>query len=390
MNLGHTSSPVTAGGGDRRKNGMTMPGKDYYEILGVKRNASNKDIRKAFRRLAKKYHPDRNKGDRAAEVRFKEINEAHNVLSDKKRRVQYDRFGEARERGFSGDAFREAYTGGQGPSGEQAFSWGDLGDIFGQFFRRESPFGTRPRRGGPVRGEDLEVSVRVPFRTAVHGGRMTLSVPGAFACRKCGGSGAQPGTQSRTCPVCHGTGTIQDAQGAFAFSRPCPRCFGRGQIITSPCDQCRGTGQQETTRRYQVKIPAGVQNGQKIRLAGQGATGRDGGASGDLLVEVGVAEDAHFVRKGNDVFSEVAVNMAQAALGARVRVNTVHGEAHVRIPAGTQSGTKLRLRGRGIVSAGGARGDHYVTVRVSTPRNLNGEQKELLRKFAEAAGLEAG
>ena len=368
-----------------------MADKDYYEILGVKRDAGEAEIKKAFRRLAKKHHPDRNKGDKAAEQRFKQINEAHSVLIDKEKRAQYDRFGEAREHGFAGTDFWDLFRHGRRPSRAETFSWDDFGgsgDIFSQFFgREESPFGTRTRRTGPMRGEDIEVSADVPFDLAVHGGTMRLAVPGEFPCKKCGGTGARPGTKRQTCPLCHGTGNVQAIQGAFAFSRPCPRCFGRGEIISEPCTSCRGSGQVESTRRYHVKIPQGVKNGQRIRLAGQGAPGRNGGPSGDLFVNVTVAEHPQFTRKGNDVYGETTVNMAQAALGARVRVSTVKGDANVTVPPGTQPGDRLRLRGRGITSSDGRSGDHYVTVRVTTPRNLTDEQKDLLRKFAESAGL---
>ena len=368
-----------------------MPGKDYYEILGVKRDAGEQEIKRAFRRLAKKHHPDRNKGDKAAEARFKEINEAHSVLIDPKKRAQYDRFGEARAHGFTGSEFWEDVRHAQGAPGEETFSWGDaggLGDIFSQFFRRESPFGARTWRAGPTRGEDVEVMAHIPFDHAVRGGRMAIRVPGVFACKKCGGGGAQPGTKAQPCPECHGTGNVQAVQGAFAFSRPCPRCFGRGQVIGTPCGQCRGSGQEQATRRYQVNIPRGVRNGQRIRLAGQGQPGREGGPSGDLFVEVRVAEDAEFTRKRNDVFSEATIDMVKAVLGTRVRVRTVQGEAVVRVPAGTQPGDRLRLRGRGIVAADGGKGDHYVTMRVTTPRNLTEEQKDLLRKLGRTMGSE--
>ena len=368
-----------------------MPGKDYYEILGVKRDASGDEIKKAFRRLARKYHPDRNKGDKNAEARFKEINEAHNVLINKDKRAQYDRFGEARARGFTGSGFWDESVRGRGGAEGSTFSWediGDLGNIFSQFFRRESPFGTR-RGVEPRRGEDIEVAVEVPFDLAVRGGRMKISVPGVFTCKSCGGSGAEPGTKSEPCPVCGGSGNTQTLQGAFAFSRPCPRCYGRGQVITTPCRTCGGSGQKQAARRYQVKIPRGVQDGQKIRLAGQGHPGTAGAASGDLLVEVHVQEHVEFERKGNDVYGEATINMVQAVLGTQVRVHTVGGDVRLRVPPGTQSGDRLRLRGRGVTSADGRTGDHYVAIRVSIPRNLTEEQKELLKKFGQAAGLKS-
>ena len=370
--------------------------KDYYEILGVPRTASEEEIKKAFRRLAKQYHPDRNKGRKEAEQRFKEINEAHNVLIDKEKRAQYDQFGEARAKGFAGSEFWDSFRSRQGgqprgqPEGEEYFSGGesgDLGDIFSQFFRREAPFGGHSRRRGPRRGEDIEVALQVPFEMAAHGGETEIAIPSVFGCDRCGGSGAEPGTRSQVCPVCHGAGEVQSVQGAFAFSRPCPRCYGRGEVIAKPCSKCNGTGEIQTTRRFRLKIPRGVRDGQKIRLAGQGQPGRDGGPSGNLLVEVRVEEHAHFKRKGDDIYGEAAINAVQAALGARVHVPTIHGDVALRIPAGTQPGTTLRLRGRGVTSADGRAGDHYITIRVTTPTNLSEDQKKLLREFARSAGI---
>ncbi len=232
--------------------------------------------------------------------------------------------------------------------------------------------------------------MRVPFDQAVRGGRMAIQVPGSFTCKTCNGTGAAPGTQAQTCAQCHGSGAVQETQGGFAFSRPCPRCYGRGTIITNPCPTCHGAGQTQTRRTYQVKIPKGVRNGQRIRLAGQGEPGRNGGPSGDLYVTINVAPHPKFRRRGNDVTSEVTVNMAQAALGAQVPVETVNGPAKVKVPPGTQSGTKLRLRGRGIQGSDGRKGDHYVVVKVQTPKHLSDEQKDLLRRFAESAGMPTG
>ena len=371
-----------------------MAGKDYYEILGVKRDADKKMIRKAFRKLAKTYHPDRNKDDKAAVARFKEVNEAYNVLNDDKKRHQYDQFGEARAHGFSGDEFWSTFGGGRGGRGGRSaqpgeeFSWGGLGDIFSQFFRRESPGGSAPC-AGPMRGQDITARGQVPFEMAINGGRIAVSVPGTFTCKQCKGSGAASGTRAQACPTCRGTGSVQESQVGFAFSRPCPQCFGRGTTIATPCDQCHGTGTEQSTRRYTVKIPRGVRNGQKIRLAGQGQPGSNGGTNGDLLVEIGVAAHAQFKRKGLTVSSDATVNIVQATLGAKVRVATVQGDTDVRIPPGTQSGEKLRLRGRGVVAADGRKGDHVVAVRITTPKDLTDEQKELLRKFAESADIES-
>jgi molecular chaperone DnaJ len=369
--------------------------KDYYEILGVPRTASEEEIKKAFRRLAKQYHPDRNRGDKSAEQRFKEINEAHNVLTDKDKRAQYDQFGEARARGFAGSEFWDSFRSRQraGAPGaqqaEEAFEFGDLGDIFSQFFRREAPFGGRSRRRGPQRGEDSELTLEVPFDLAAHGGQTEVAIPSVFACDRCGGSGGEPGTHSQVCPVCHGSGNVQTVQGAFAFSRPCPRCYGRGEVIVKPCSKCNGAGEIQTTRRFRLRIPRGVRDGQKIRLARQGQPGSAGGTSGDLLVEVRVQEHPQFKRKGDDIYGETTINAVQAALGARARVPTIHGEVSLRIPAGTQPGATLRLRGRGVTTADGRAGDHYVTIHVTTPTNLAEEQRKLLRDFARSAGIPA-
>jgi molecular chaperone DnaJ len=369
-----------------------MAGKDYYDILGVKRDAGADDIKRAFRRLAKKHHPDRNKGDKEAERRFKEINEAHDVLSDPKKRAQYDQFGKARAHGFTGQGFWDDFRSARGgpPPGAERGEWqdiGGLGDIFSQFFRRESPFGARSRHGGPARGEDVEVAVRVPFETAVHGGKISVSVPSVFACDQCGGSGAQPGSRTSACPTCHGAGHVQTTQGTFAFSRPCPRCFGRGEVITTPCSRCGGSGQLPQTRRFNIRIPQGTPSGRVIRLAGQGQPGQDGGPKGDLLVQVEVEPHPEFKRKGNDIYSEATVNVAQAMMGTRLRVNTVSGPATVSVPPGTQPESSLRLRGKGVTGPDGNNGDHYVTIHVEVPKRLSDPQKEKLREFAKAAGL---
>jgi len=359
-----------------------MAEKDYYQILGVKRDADDKEIKKAYRRLAKKYHPDRHGGDKTAESRFKEVSEAYSVLSNKKKRTQYDQFGEAQARGFTGGDFWEQFGG--GGQARSADTPGGLGDIFSQFFRHATPFGSRTSRSTPMRGQNVEASVRVPFNFAISGGKTTLKVPGLFPCSKCGGSGAKPGTRSKTCPRCHGSGNILNAQGGFAFSQPCRTCFGRGSIIATPCTTCRGTGQEQTTRTFHVKIPRGVRNGQKIRLAGQGNPGVMGGPSGDLLIEVLVEPHSDFKRDGKDIYSEATVGMVGAALGMRIRVHTVKGDATLRVPPGTQPGDKLRLKGRGVTAAEGSNGDHYVTIRVVTPRNLTEDQKKILQKFAKA------
>ena len=240
----------------------------------------------------------------------------------------------------------------------------------------------------PARGKDVVTSVTVSFDQAVEGTTLRLSLPLTQTCSRCKGSGAEPGTSATTCAACGGRGTVQSQQVGFAFSRPCPQCFGRGKVVTSPCSNCRGLGEEKRTRRFAVKIPRGVRNGQKIRLAGHGEPGRVGGPPGDLLVEVRVRGHASFRREDNDIHSEAAINMVQAALGAKIKVPTINGSVTLKVPPGTDSGARLRLRGRGVQTAGGGKGDHYVTIRVETPRKLKPAQKELLKQFAKEAGLE--
>jgi molecular chaperone DnaJ len=371
-----------------------MATKDYYRILGVDRNASTEEIRKAYRRLAKQYHPDRNRGSKEAEQRFKEITEAHAVLSDEQKRRQYDLMGDASSRFGEGGVFWDNIMSGMGRPHARAgpFTYedlGDLGDLYSQLFGAESPF----TAGGPqtyeqeAAGEDIVTHVQVPFDLSVRGGHIKVIVPVEETCSACGGRGTAPGA-SRPCPTCRGSGMVQRAMGGFAFRRPCPQCLGRGQSVAAPCPECGGRGRTPRRRRFKVTIPAGVREGQRIRLAGEGNAGRTGGAKGDLLVEVSIAPHAEFRREGNDVYSEVAINVVQAALGTRIPVQTAQGPVSLKVPAGTNSGAKLRLRGKGVISADGTTGDHYVIVKVVTPQHLSEEQKRLLEQFAESAKLE--
>jgi len=363
---------------------------DYYEILGVGRDASEKEIEKAFRRLATKYHPDRNKGDKEAEKKFKEASAAYTVLKDKDKRAKYDRFGDASAHGFGGD-FWEAFAGAKRRGRRQTYTYdnlGDLGDVFEQFFRGTSEFGHGGRRAAPQRGEDALVRISLPFDQAVRGGKVAVNVQTSDVCEHCRGSGADPGTGAEQCPVCGGTGTVQSMQGGFAFSRPCPQCFGRGTVVTKPCSSCRGTGRREGTKRFSVKIPAGVRDGQRIRLAGQGHPGQGGGPSGDLILEVHVLAHADFRREGYDVHSQATINIVQAALGTRIKVPTLNGTALLRIPPGTASGTRLRLRGKGVVAPDGTKGHHFVVIRIAAPKRLSAQQKKALKEFAGDAGLE--
>ena len=374
-----------------------MPEKDYYSVLGVKENAAEEDIKKAFRRLAKKFHPDANKGDKDAEKHFKEINEANEVLSDRDKRAQYDQLRQARERGFTGfgapgaeDLFGGARRGRARPGGGgQTFTFedlGDLGDIFSDMFGRESRYAPgAERRYQPQKGEDLVYSLEVPFETAVRGGKTTINVPRRETCPICHGSGAQPGSQPQACPSCGGSGTVSSFQGGFGFSRPCPQCLGRGTINPNPCRACGGKGVTEAKRTISVNIPAGVKDGAKIRLAGQGEAGIAGGPAGDLYLLVRVLPHAEFERKGNDIYSTAAVDMTDAALGAKVSVKTLEGTAEVTIPPGTQGGAKLRLRGRGVKAASGETGDHYVVVKVGIPRIAHAGAAQAIGRVSKGA-----
>jgi len=360
---------------------------DYYQALGVDKRATKDQINQAFRKLAKKYHPDRNPGDKAAEKRFKDISVAHDVLSDDEKRRQYDQLREARARGFATGDFSDfseflrsaGARAGRGGRGATA----DFSDIFSSFFGDAA----RARAAGPQRGEDVLQRIEVPFETAVHGGTATVRVRRAERCPTCGGSGARPGTAPTACPSCRGTGTVQNAQGVFSFSRPCPDCLGRGRRITSPCASCAGHGRVLRERDLSVKIPAGVQDGARIRLTGEGEPGAGGGPSGDRYLEIHVLAHSVFERDGHDIYSDLNLNIVQATLGTTVAVRTLGGTVRLQIPPGTSSGARLRLRGKGAPTPGGGHGDHYVRVRIVAPKGLPPQQAELLRRFAQEARL---
>ena len=371
-----------------------MAGTDYYSVLGVEKTATEDEIKQAYRRLAKRYHPDKNKGDKEAERRFKEINEAYEVLSDKQKRTRYDQFrdgGYQYQEGDFADAFGRGAGGAGGrprPGGFRAEDLGDLGDLFENFFGGAQA-GRRAGGGASERGNDLLYEVQVPFETAAFGGRTPINVLRQESCATCRGEGVAPGASRHACPMCRGSGRVQIGQGGFAFSRACPQCMGRGEIVTGLCPTCHGAGRVQRTRTIEVNIPPGVNDGQKIRLAGQGDVGARGGSSGDLLLEIHIKPDAEFTRVGPDVYSDLAVGMAEAALGTTQDIKTIHGRVTVKIPPGTQSGTKLRLRGRGVPGPNGVFGDHYVRIKVETPRNLTAEQESLLREFEKAAKAKA-
>ena len=361
--------------------------KDYYQILGVSEKADANEIKKAYRKLAKRYHPDANANDPTAADRFKEVGEAYAVLSDEDKRKQYDRM--RRLGPFGGLGGRP--TGGTrtSPAGGR-FSTEDLGDIggLGDLFSSIFDFGRkRQARTGPERGGNVEYTVEISFETAARGGTISITVPVTEECATCGGTGAAPGTRTTVCSECGGSGTVSFGQGGFAVNRPCPACYGRGQVPTQPCGTCGGSGQVRQERKIRLKVPSGVETGSKLRLSGQGERGRGGGPPGDLLITFQVKSHRFFRRKGLDIHCTVPVNIAQAALGSKIRVRTVDGKkVSLKIPGGTQSGTKFRVPGQGI-EKGGQRGDQYVQVKITVPEQLDPDEEKLMREFAEAADL---
>ena len=353
--------------------------KDYYQVLGVPKNAGQADIKKAYRKLAQRFHPDANSGDKSAEERFKEISAAYDVVGDEAKRKQYDQVRDMAASGVGAGGF----PGARGPGGRVRFEdmgfgdVGDLGDLFSVFTGRS---GGRGRQ--PVRGADLETEVRVSFDDAMRGTTVPVRIQGPAPCPTCRGSGAEPGTTPITCPQCGGLGSVSVNQGFFQMSQTCPRCRGAGRIVEHPCPTCRGSGSVRTTRNYQVRVPAGVKDGARIRLAGRGEPGPAGGAPGDLFVVVRVSPHELFGRKGNDLTLELPVTFAEAALGGNVRVPTLNGAVTLKIPAGTQSGRTFRVRGKGAPRKSG-NGDLLVTVRVEVPKRLSREEKQLLKQLQE-------
>ncbi|MEM1433114.1 MAG: molecular chaperone DnaJ [Pseudomonadota bacterium] len=351
-----------------------MSKRDYYEVLGVSQTAEAADIKKAYRRLAMKYHPDRNSDDDGADAKFKEASEAYEILSDAEKRAAYDRFGHA---GVDGSA-----------AGAEGFAGGAFSDIFGDVFG--DIFGGG-RGGGPRvrRGADLRYALELDLEQAVGGDTVEIRVPVLTVCDVCDGSGAKPGTSKITCPDCGGTGQIRVAQGFFSLQQTCPRCRGEGQIITDPCTNCRGTGRVEKMKTLSVRIPPGVDTGDRIRLTGEGEAGPAGGPPGDLYVQVEVREHPIFERDGRNLFCEVPISFVDAALGGELEVPTLDGRVRLKIPAETQSGKLFRLRGKGVTPVrGGGVGDLLCRVQVETPVRLTDEQKDLLKQFK--ASLDGG
>ncbi|HHL39767.1 MAG TPA: molecular chaperone DnaJ [Deltaproteobacteria bacterium] len=348
-----------------------MSEKDYYKILGVDRDATQEDIKRAFRRLVHEHHPDKHKGDPEAEERFKAINEAYETLKDPEKRARYDRFGFAgtgaghREPGFGVD-FQDFF-----------------GDVFADFF------GAGRRRSAPRRGADLRYDLDITFEEAAFGAEKTIKVPRTVACATCGGSGARPGTAPARCATCEGKGQVRYQQGFFSISRPCSACGGTGSVITDPCRECRGSGKKRETHSLKVKIPGGVDTGSRLRLAGEGEYGERGGPPGDLYIVLNVLPHPIFKRQDDDILCEVPISFTQAALGAEIEVPTLEGPVRLKIPPGTQSGKTFRLASKGIASLHtGRRGDEHVVIRVETPTSLTERQRELLEEFAAISGEE--
>ena len=347
-----------------------MAKRDYYEVLGVEKGASDPEIKKAFRRIAMKYHPDRNPDSKDAEEKFKEAQEAYEILGDEEKKSAYDRFGHAGVDGNGG-------AGGFGGAGGAGFS-DVFGDVFGDIFGGGGGRG----RGGPARGSDLRYDLQLDLEDAVKGKTVQIDVPTMSHCEPCDGSGARKGSSPVTCDTCGGAGQVRMSQGFFSVQQACPQCRGRGQMISDPCGECHGQGVKEERKTLSVKIPAGVDTGDRIRLAGKGEAGPQGGPTGDLYVQMHVRDHEIFVRDDANLHCEVPISFAQAALGGEIEVPTLSGKVKLKVPAETQSGKLFRLRGKGVAPVrGGATGDLLCRVVLETPVNLNSEQREILQQF---------
>lgn len=355
---------------------------DYYELLGVSREASADEIKKAYRKLAIKYHPDKNPGDKEAEEKFKEISHAYEILSDQSKRQQYDQFGEAAFQGGAGgfggfggfhdpgDIFREVFG-------------GAFGDVFGDMFG----FGGGGRRNGARRGRDLEYGIELDFLEAVKGITEKINVRKYEPCKTCGSTGAKPGTGKDTCSRCGGSGQVSQSSGFFSVSRTCDACGGAGEIIKEPCQDCQGTGRKQAAKKIEVNIPAGVDTGVRLRVSGEGEAGMNGGPPGDLYVVISVREHKFFTRKGYDLLCVANVSFTQVVFGDEITVPGIEGDVTVTLPAGTQSGRIFRLKGQGVKRLDGrGRGDQFVKIQVDTPKNLTGRQKNLLREYEASFG----
>ena len=356
--------------------------RDFYEVLGLSKGAGEDEIKKAYRKLAKKYHPDMNPGDSEAEVKFKEVNEAYSILSDPEKKNRYDQFGHAGVDPNYGAGGGGGFDPFGGFGGGMEF---DMGDIFSSFFGGP---GTS-RRNGPVRGEDILTRVVLSFEEAAFGCKKTIEFPRTEACSSCGGSGAEKGTKVETCSKCGGTGQIRIQQrtmlGMMQSTRSCDACGGSGKIIKTPCKTCRGQGVERKRKKFDATIPAGIGEGERILLRGQGNAGKRGGENGDLVVEINIRPHPVFVRRDYDIFCEVPISFAEAALGGEIQIPTLEGKESFKIPEGTQTGTQFSLKGRGIpiIRSNNRRGNLYFTVQIEVPRNLSANQKNLLRQFDE-------
>ena len=351
-----------------------MAKKDYYDVLGVERGADEKAIKRAYKKLAMQYHPDRTKGDKAKEEKFKEIQEAYEILGDKEKRAAYDQYGHA--------AFEQGGMGGGGFGG--GFSGADFGDIFGDMFGDIFGGGGRGRQR-VVRGEDLRYDIQITLEEAVKGTTKDIQINTLAHCDSCDGSGAEKGSKIETCPSCHGSGRVRRQQGFFVTEAVCPTCHGSGKKIEKPCKSCHGEGRVHKKKNLSVKIPAGVDTGNQLRLSGEGAAGENGAPAGDLYVVIHVKEHHIFERDGNNLYCEVPISFSMAALGGEIEVPTLDGKVKLKIPAETQTGKLFRMRGKGVSSTrSGYSGDLICRVVIETPVNLNKEQKELLEKLEES------
>ncbi len=359
--------------------------KDYYKALGVTKTDDPAAIKKAYRKLARELHPDKNPGDAKAEARFKEVSEAYDVLSDKTKRAEYD---EARD-AFAGGRMPSGFGGGGGQTFDASDLFGNargggsggLGDIFGSMFNGGGSTARRPRSAGPTRGQDVNAEVKLDFDEAVRGATLPLQLSGPGACTTCHGSGARPGTSSKQCPTCAGSGFVSHNQGAFGFSEPCRDCKGTGRLIDDPCPDCKGTGVTNQIRTITVRVPAGVRDGAKLRIAGKGTPGSRGGPAGDLYVTVSVGTHPLFGRSGDDLTLTVPVGFAEAALGTTIRVPTLDAPVSLKVAPGTPNGRVLRVRGRGVPKKNGA-GDLLVTLEVAVPSALSADASAALEAFA--------
>ena len=354
-----------------------MP-ESLYDTLGVKKGASADEVKKAYRKLARKYHPDTNQGDKSAEERFKQVQTAYDVLSDPEKRKAYDRFGSTNGRGTPG------------PGGVNVdfgdFDWsGDLGDILGGIFGNVRGGGGRRARPQAVRGADVETEVRLSFEDSLRGAEAKVPVELTAACSQCGGTGAEPGTAPVICPECNGRGVVSESQGLFALSQPCPRCRGNGTVIEKPCSKCHGSGRERRRRTFSVKIKPGVKDGTKIRLKGKGEPGQHGGPNGDLIVVTRGESSPIYERRGDDLIVQVPVSFPTAALGGKVEVATPEGAVSLKIPAGSEDGKLLRIKGRGAPRlSGSGKGDVLARVRIQVPKRVNKKERELLEELQKA------